>query len=214
MGVIESATRLFDLLSARDDTFTKYLTIGLSEAEITRIMAPVGIQLPAEAAEFYRHFNLPGAYAYQADQPHFYGIHWLLGLEDAVEELLTSRRELWAEFCPVESYPGRPGWFPLLQEDANLYVLDTANTVDGRCPVLEFSEYDDPKPVFASLEAMFETLYRWVQEDVLGVKHGGVVGYYHGDPRRVVAIANELNPGLDVWNAWLEYKLHPPGYLR
>lgn len=199
MGVIEAATRLFDLLASRDDTFTKYLIPGLPKEEIARLVAPTGVQLPEEAVEFYSRFNLPKEYAYSQDQPWFYGIHWMLGLEDAVNEILNSRRELWEEFFPVEQYPDSLGWFPLLQEDANLYVLDTVNAVSGRCPVLHFSEYDDPHPAFVSLEAMFDTLYHWVHEDVLGVEHGGVAGSYKGDLRRVVEIANRVNPGIGYW---------------
>lgn len=201
MGVIESATRLFDLLSARDNTFTKYLTAGLPEEEIARLVAPTGIRLPAEVVTFYRRFNLPPGYAGSADQPHFYGIYWFLGLEDAVDELLNSRRELWAEFFAEEENPGSLGWFPLLQEDANLYVLDTASATDGRCPVLDFGEYDAPQPAFVSLEAMFDTLYHWVNEGVLGIEQGGVVGDYAGDRKRVAEIARRINPGLECWDA-------------
>lgn len=163
---------------------------------------------------FYNRFNLPKGYAYNEDQPRFYGIYWLLGLEDAVDEILNSRRELWAEFFPAEEFPGSSGWLPLLKEDSNLYVLDTANAADGRCPVLDFNEYDWPKPAFVSLEAMFDTLYHWANEGVLGIENGGVVGYYEGDPMRVVEIANRINPGLECWDAWLEYNINPPEYLR
>ena len=82
MSVIESASRLFDLLASHDTTFTKYLTPGLAVEEITRLVTPTGIeQLPDEVIAFYSRFNLPRGYAYSSDQPTFYGIYWLLDPE-------------------------------------------------------------------------------------------------------------------------------------
>ena len=213
MGVIESASRLFELLSSRDHTFTKYLTAGLPEQEIERLVEPTGIRLPAETSEFYRQFGVVKDHASREDQPKFYGGHWLLSLEEAVNEL-ADWREIWYQFAPEERDPRDVGWLPFLQEDANLYVLDTVSTVEGRCTVLEFGEYDGPKPAFVSLEAMFDTLYHWVNEGVLKIENGGVAGYFEGDARRVVEIAARINPGLDFWPAWLEYKTNPPEYLR
>jgi len=46
-GCVVAASRVFDLLGSRDDTFARYLRPGLSEAEIARILLPTGIQLPA-----------------------------------------------------------------------------------------------------------------------------------------------------------------------
>lgn len=121
MGVVESASRLFQMLASRDATFTKYLKPGLPENEIADIIAPTGVQLPTEAVAFYRHFNLPKGYQYSADQPTFFGIYWLLGLEDATEQHAIRRS--------IDYFDERESsWFPVLQEDANFYLLDSGNT--------------------------------------------------------------------------------------
>ncbi|HEU4885407.1 MAG TPA: hypothetical protein VFT45_24380 [Longimicrobium sp.] len=196
MGVVESATRLFELMGATDDTFTRYLRPGLPEARIREIMAPAGVELPREAIDFYRAFSLPAGYQYSDDQPTLYGIYWLLALEDAVEQ-----HALRADLYPSaeEAPAGSAGWFPLLQEDANFYMLNTAHIAEGACAILDVSEYDDARTAFVSMEAMFDTLYHWVLEGALPIEDGHVAGDYEGDPERVAEIAARFNPGVGRW---------------
>jgi prepilin-type processing-associated H-X9-DG protein len=125
VSVVESASRLFDLLAATDDTFTRYLGPGLAEDRIREIVAPTGVELPREAVDFYGRFGLPRGYQYSDDQPTLYGIYWLLGLEDAVEQYGAQKRDGLYQ-SPEEVAAGSAGWFPLLQEDANFYMLNTA----------------------------------------------------------------------------------------
>ncbi|HET8670624.1 MAG TPA: SMI1/KNR4 family protein [Candidatus Saccharimonadales bacterium] len=193
MGVVESASRLFDLLGSRDTTFTKYLKPGLSEDEIRPIIEPTGVELPSEAVAFYSRFNLPKGYQYSPDRPKFFGIYWLLSLEDAVEQHLFRRS--------IDYYEERESsWLPLLQEDANFYFLETAHITGGTCPVTYLSEYEmDPEVRFVSLEAMFDTLYYWAYEGVLEIEDGHIVGEYEGDPVRVAQIAAKINPGVRRW---------------
>jgi hypothetical protein len=195
MGVVQSASRLFEFLSLRDTTFTKYLKPGLSENEIRNLIEPIGIELPREVVVFYSHFNLPSGYQYSPDHPTFFGIYWLLSLEDAVEQYEIRRSN---DYCEERE----SGWFPVLQDDANFYLLDTVNTTGGICPVTDLSEYDiDPEITFASLEAMFDTMYYWAQEGVLEIEDGHIVGDYEGDPVRVAQIAAKINPGVQRWEA-------------
>jgi hypothetical protein len=198
LSVAEAATRLFDLLAAKDDTFTRYLRPGLAEDRIREIVAPTGIELPREAVDFYRRFNLPSGYQHSDDQPTLYGIYWLLGLEDAVEQCLA-RKEAGAYPSPEEVLAGSAGWFPLLQEDANFFMLNTAHTNGGTCAILNVSEYADVRTAFVSMEAMFDTLYHWVVEGALPVEAGHVAGDYEGDPARVAEIAARFNPGVGLW---------------
>lgn len=198
MGVVESAARLFDLLAARDDTFTRHLGPGLTEDRVREIVAPTGVELSREAMEFYGRFSLPRGYQHSGDQPTLYGIYWLLGLEDAVEQY-SLRREAGAYRSPEEVLAGSAGWFPLLQEDANFFVLNTAHADGGSCAVLNVSEYADVRTAFVSMEAMFDTLYHWVAEGALPVEAGHVAGDYEGDPVRVADIAARLNPGVGLW---------------
>ena len=142
---------------------------------------------------------MPRGYQYGEGQPHFFSTYWLLNLEDAVEELLGCMKPIWEEYCPEENHPGSSGWFRLLQEEANFYLLDTAHATGDTCPVLALPEYVGHEVAFSSLEAMFDTLHAWVQEGVLGVESGGVVGDYEGDPVRVAQIAARLNPGVPWW---------------
>ena len=198
MSVVECATRLFDLLAAKDDTFTRYLRPGLPEERIREIVAPTGVELPREAMEFYGRFDLPRGYQHSEDQPTLYGIYWLLGLEDAVEQY-GARKEAGSSRSPEEVLAGSAGWFPLLQEDANFYMLNTAHAHAGSCAVLNVSEYADVRTAFVSMEAMFDTLYHWVQEGALPVEAGHVAGDYEGDPVRVAEIAARFNPGVGLW---------------
>jgi hypothetical protein len=194
MAVVESASRLFNLLASRDTTFTKYLKPGLSEIAIRHITAPTGVELPGEAVEFYSHFSLPKGYQYNSDQPTFFGIYCLLSLEDAVDQYEIRRSNYYYE-------ERESGWFPLLQEDANSYMLDTEHTTGTTCPIIVMSGYYEPEVIFISLEAMFDTLYYWVQEGVLEVESGHVVGDYEGDPVRVAEIAARINPGVQHWKS-------------
>jgi hypothetical protein len=198
VGVVESATRLFDLLAAKDDTFTRYLGPGLSEDRIREIVAPAGVELPREAIDFYSRFSLPRGYQYSEDQPTLYGIYWLLGLEDAVEQHGAQKLEGRYQ-SPEEVRAGSAGWFPLLQDEANFYMLNTAHTDGGCSAVLNVSEYADVRTAFVSMEAMFDTLYHWAFEGALPVEAGHVAGAYEGDPARVSEIAARFNPGVGLW---------------
>lgn len=196
MEVIESASRLFNLLTLNNTTFTKYLKSGLSKGEIEDLVAPLGITLPEEAIIFYSHYNLPKGYQFNSDQPTFFGTFWLLSLEDAVEEYKFRRLNNFFE--------GRDNaWFPLLQEDANFYYLDVAQIADGTCPITEGSEYMIvPEIKFTSLKAMFDTMYYWIYEGVLQVVEGHVAGDYEGNPKRVAEIASRINSGVKHWEPY------------
>jgi hypothetical protein len=198
LSVVEAATRLFDLLAAKDDTFTRYLRPGLAEDRIREIVAPAGVELPREAIEFYGRFSLPSGYQHSEDQPTLYGIYWLLGLEDAVEQYSAQKRD-GSYQSPEEVLAGSAGWFPLLQEEANFFMLNTAHTDGGSCAILNVSEYADVRTAFVSMEAMFDTLYHWVVEGALPVEAGHVAGDYEGDPVRVAEIAARFNPGVGLW---------------
>jgi hypothetical protein len=146
---------------------------GLSESGIAHIIAPTGVRLPAEAIAFYSHFNLPRGYQYSADQPTFFGIYWLLGLEDAIDQYGV-RRSI-GYFEKQESF-----WFPILQDDANYYLLDTARINGNACPIIESANFDAPQATFVSLEAMFDTMYYWVEDGVLAIESGHIAGDYEG----------------------------------
>ena len=198
MGVVESASRLFETLASKDDTFTRHLRPGLAEDRIREIVAPAGVALPREAVEFYGRFDLPRGYQHSEDQPTLYGMYWLLGLEDAVEEYGARKRDE-SDRSPEKVLAGSAGWFPLLQEDANFFMLNTARVDGGACATLTVSEYADVRTAFVSMEAMFDTLYHWVAEDALPVEAGHVAGDYEGDPLRVAEIAARFNPGVGLW---------------
>lgn len=198
MSVVESATRLFELLAATDDTFTRYLRPGFAEDRIREIVAPAGVELSREAIEFYGRFSLPGGYQYSEDQPTLYGLYWLLSLEDAVRQY-GARKVDGSRQSAEEVLAGGAGWFPLLQEDANFFMLNTAHTHGGACAILNVSEYAGVRTAFVSMEAMFDTLYHWVVEGALPVEAGHVAGDYEGDPVRVSEIAARFNPGVGLW---------------
>jgi hypothetical protein len=198
LSVVEAASRLFDLLAETDDTFTRHLRPGMPEDEIRRLVMPMGVDLPREAIDFYSRFSLPPGYHQSEDQPTLYGIYWLLGLEDAIEQYAAQKREGRYQ-SSEEVLAGGAGWFPLLQEDANFYMLNTAHTDGGSCAILNVSEYADVRTAFVSMEAMFDTLYHWVHEGALPVEAGHVAGDYEGDHVRVAEIAARFNPGLGLW---------------
>ena len=70
MGVVESASRLFELLASKDDTFTRHLRPGLAEDRIREIVGPAGVELPREAIEFYGGMStIPAEYLQPGDRP-------------------------------------------------------------------------------------------------------------------------------------------------
>lgn len=192
MSITQSAARLFDLLAARDTRFTKYLRPGLSSERIEELVAPVGRQLPAEVIEFYRHYDLPRGYFYEADQPSFYGIYWLLGLEDAVAFWQERRSYDFLE-------PREHDWFPFLQEGGNAYLVDLIATSGANHRVISIFHGLEPHVEFLDLTAMFDTFHAWLKEGVLPIEDGRVGGDYQGEPRHVAEIAARLNPGIDYW---------------
>ncbi len=202
MSVVQSATKLFDLLATYDTAFTRHLRPGLSRAEIQALVGSLGVVLPEEALQFYEHFTLPKGYQYGPDQPHFFGIYWMLGLEDAIEQYRVNEYSVnftaESEFIPGEN-EGSSGWFPFLEEDAYFYLLDTSHAVNGLCPIIHVPEAGGPEPQFVSMAAMFETMYDWIKEGVLAVEEGHLVGAYEGDPVSVGQIAERHNPGIASW---------------
>ena len=119
-------------------------------------------------------------------------------LGDAVEQLGV-RREAGAYQSAAELSAGGAGWFPLLQEDASFYMLNTAHVAEGACAIVDVSSYGDIRTAFVSMEAMFDTLDHWVVEGALPVEDGHVAGDYEGDPVRVAEIAARFNPGVGRW---------------
>ena len=198
MGVVEAASRLFGLLAEKDDTFTRHLRPGMPEDEIRRLVMPAGVELPREVIDFYSRFSLPPGYHHAEGQPTLYGIYSLLSLDDGVEQYCAQKREGRYQ-SPEAVQAGSGGWFPLLQEEANFYMLNTAHTDGGSCAILKVAEYADIRTAFVSMEAMFDTLYHWVLEGALPVEAGHVAGDYEGDHLRVAEIAARFNPGLGLW---------------
>ena len=192
MGIIESAIRLFDLLSSRDRAFTKYLLPGLSKVEIENITAPLTIKLPLEVVDFYSQSNLPEGYSYLPEQATFYGIYWLAGLKDAVK-LWQFRRSL--DFLEEREHD----WFPFLQEDGNGYLVDTVADSEGNHNIISVFHALEAEVVFLNLTAMFDTFYHWLDEGVLPINSGHVAGDYEGDPKQVAQIAVKHNPGIEHW---------------
>jgi hypothetical protein len=192
MGVIESASRLFEVLGSHDSTFTKYLIKGLSKEAIESIILPTGIILPNEIIEFYSHYNLPSGYQYEPDHPTLFGIFWMLGFEDAVKEYNSRRKSDYYR-------ENEKGWFPILQEDPNYYYLDTEKINGNVCPIIGSSEYINPAPIFVSLQAMFDTMFEWVNEGILRIEKGHIEGEYKGDLKKVAIIAARNNPDVDRW---------------
>lgn len=202
MGVIEAASRLFELLRQTDDTFVRHLRTGLPEPVIAQILKPTGVTLPREAMGFYGHFSLPPGYQFGEDEEiALYDIYSLLALEDAAREYRGMQKidELMRDMVDADVFVDRAGWFPLLQMDSNFYVLDTLRAANGICPVLDADEYEDGDVAFVSLEAFFDTLYHWVREGVLPIEEGHVAGAHEGNPDRVAEIARRFNPGVSRW---------------
>ena len=200
MSVIEAAGKLFDFLAARDTTFTQHLQPGLSRTDIHALVDPLGVVLPEEALQFYEHYSLPKGYQYipkypnGMGQPTFYGIYWMLSLEDAVEDY-----KKWVMMEEYQEYEGSRGWLPFLQEDSYYYLLDTAFDSQSLCPVISLPEAFDPEPEFVSMTAMFETMYDWVNEGVLAVEEGHIAGSYSGDRVKVGQVAVRHNSGIESW---------------
>ncbi|WKG03450.1 SMI1/KNR4 family protein [Mycolicibacterium sp. HK-90] len=193
MGVVESAARLFELLSAAGDEFTRYLRPGLSTEQIDDLLGRAGLpQPPSDVREFYRAFNLVPGYQYELDQPLFYGIYWLLSFEDALAEWDHRRSNDYAE----------PPWqdaFPFLQEDGNVFLVETQADENGDHRVIDDFLGDIPAATFSNLAAMFDTFTEWLSSGALPADHGRVPGFYEGDKRHVYEVAARLNPGISYW---------------
>jgi len=205
MSVVEAAGKLFDFLAARDATFTQHLQPGLSRAEIQALVDPLGIVLPEEALQFYEHYSLPKGYQHipkypnGMGQPTFYGLYWMLGLEDAIEQYYfrdySASYTAEDEFFPGEHH-GSGAWFLFLEDDASLYLLDTFHEVNSLCPVISVHREYGPEPEFLSMSAMFETMYDWVNESALAVKEGHVDMNHN---TTVGQIAIRHNPEIARW---------------
>ncbi len=208
MNVVKAAGRLFDFLAARDTTFTRHLQPGLSRADIHALVDSLGVVLPEETLQFYAHYSLPKGYQYipkypnGLGQPSFFGIYWMLGLEDAIDkyrsrnysEIFTAENE----FISGEN-EGSSGWFPFLEVHGDTYLLNTFHAAGGLCPIIHVFRDSGPEPEFTSMTAMFETMYDWVNEGVLAVEEGHVAGDYDGDSVKVGQIAVRHNPGIASW---------------
>lgn len=208
MNVVEAAGRLFDFLAAQDTTFTRHLQPGLSRADIHALVDPLGVVLPEEALQFYEHYSLPKGYQYipkcpnGRGQPSFFGMYWMLGLEDAIDKYRSRNySEIFTaadEFISGEN-EGSRGWFPFLEAHGDTYLLDTFHETGGPCPIIHVFRDSGPEPEFVSMAAMFETMYDWVNEGALAVEEGHVAGDYEGDPIKVGQIAVRHNPGIASW---------------
>ncbi|MGV0593022.1 hypothetical protein [Mycolicibacterium porcinum] len=194
MGVVESATRLFEQLSAAGDEFTRYLRPGLPTERMDELLGQAGLpQPPSDVREFYRAFNLVPGYQYELDQPSFYGIYWLLSFEDALEQWEYRRSNEYAD----------PPWqdaFPFLQEDCNAYLVETQADENGNHKVINDFKGEIPEAVFSNLAAMFDTFTEWLSTGALPVGHGHVPGFYEGEQRHVYEVAARLNPGISWWD--------------
>ncbi|MCV7066488.1 hypothetical protein H7H51_13530 [Mycolicibacterium farcinogenes] len=130
MGVVESADRLFERLSAVGDEFTRYLRPGLSTERMDDLLGRAGLpQPPSDVREFYGAFDLVPGYQYELDQPSFYGIYCLLSFEDALTEWDYRRSNEYAE----------PPWqdvCPFLQEDGNGFLVETQADENGNHRVI------------------------------------------------------------------------------
>ncbi len=208
MSVVEAAGKLFEFLAARDTSFTRHLRPGLSRVEIHALVDPLGVVLPEEALQFYEHYSLPKGYQYipkhpnGLGQPSFFGIYWMLGLEDAIDKYRSRNySEIFTaadEFIPGEN-EGSSGWFPFLESNGDTYLLDTFHETGNLCPIIHVFRDSGPESEFVSMTAMFETMYDWANEDVLAVEEGHMVGDYDGDSIKVGQIAVRHNPGIASW---------------
>jgi hypothetical protein len=193
MGVVESASRLFEVLSTTGDGFTRYLTAGLTPQRFDELLVEADLpQPPADVRTFYTAFNLERSYQYGPDQPTFYGIYWLLSFEDALSS--------WADRRSVDFLEQR--WresFPFLQEDGNIYLIDRDTCETGSNQVIWDFEGVIPAPSFSSMTAMFDTFTEWIVSGVLKPCGGGVPGDYDGQRTRVNEIAARFNPDIAEW---------------
>ncbi|WP_301123831.1 SMI1/KNR4 family protein [Mycolicibacterium fortuitum] len=193
MGVVESAARLFERLSAAGDEFTRYLRPGLSAERMDDLLDRAGLpQPPADVREFYGAFNLVSGYQYELDQPSLYGIYPLLSFEDALAEWDHRRSNEYAE----------PPWqdaFPFLQEDGNAFLVETKADENGNHRVIDDFLGTIPAATFSSLATMFDTFTDWLASGALPVVDGRVPGFYEGDKRHVYEVAARLNPGISRW---------------
>ncbi|WP_454231246.1 hypothetical protein [Mycolicibacterium fortuitum] len=193
MGVVESATRLFQLLAAEGDEFTRYLRPGLSAGRMDELLGRAGLpQPPSDVREFYRAFNLVPGYQYELDQPSLYDIYYLLSFEDALAEWDYRRSNEYAE----------PPWqdaFPFLQEDGNSYLVATHADENGNHHVIHDFLGSIPAATFLNLAAMFDTFTEWLTSGALPARDGRVPGYYEGEEQQVYEVAARLNPGISRW---------------
>ena len=197
MGVIESATRLFDLVAVRGAVFTRFLQPGLSTAEIERLTGPVGLSLPPEVREFYSHFDFPSGYFALPAQPTFDGLYSFYGLADAVEEYQMAQT---FDFLSGVEKRG----FPLLREADNGYLVDTIADSAGNYPVAEAFHGIGAELAFSSLTAMFDTFHAWLQAGVWQVQDGYVSAPEPGHDPRESAVAAGINPGVPRWQPGAE----------
>ena len=198
MSVVESATRLFSLISADDAHFTRHLLPGLSEAEWQSITTFHRVTMSAEIEHFYRHFNLPAGYQTAEDKPTFYDGYWMLGLQQALIKK-HSLSEFAVEF--FDDYEGHHGWLPFLDDGDNLFVLDTTHAVgtNGASPVLLLFQGGEPEPRFVSLAAMFDTMHDWLSEGVLTIEDGRLSSTAKALRSRLAAVALRHNPDIEFW---------------
>jgi hypothetical protein len=195
MSVTASATRLFQILSANSDAFTRYLRPGLPRDAIQRRLSDAGLPLPPDdVLEFYESFDLVHHYHYEPEQPSFYGIYWLLSFDDAVELWLERRSYDFLE----------PRWreaFPILQEDGNAFTVDLVADTAGRHNIVNDFNTDEPHAEFLTLATMFDTFATWMTSGALPGGSANVPGHYEGDWDQVAGIAARLNPGIECWTA-------------
>ena len=129
---------------------------GLSDADIDRIAAPLGFELPDEVRTLYRWHDGSGVHEMTWARN-----MWSLGL--GVTETLKDRAdaEVW-----------RPGWLQILGERPHVRVDCLANSRQGPVPVWhEAPEWPPPpRPVFASIGDMFAF---WI-----GIIVAGLTAFY------------------------------------
>ncbi|BBX30553.1 hypothetical protein [Mycolicibacterium alvei] len=115
-----------------------------------------------------------------------------MSFEDALEEWDHRRSNEYAE----------PPWqdaFPFLQEDGNVFLVETQADENGNHRVIDDFLGDIPATTFLNLAAMFDTFTEWLSSGALPAGHGRVPGFYEGDNRHVYEVAARLNPGISRW---------------
>ncbi len=201
MGVVESATQLFQQLSASGDGFTRYLRPGLPDARIEELLDQAGLPpLPPEVRAFYCAFDLVPHYQYGPDQPTFYGIYWLMSFQDALQSWVERRSYDFLEPRWRESFPLMQEGGPLMQKDGSVYLIDTEVNANGDHQVVHDFYCLDPTPEFTSVASMFDTFTAWMACGALPAASGTVPGHYEGDDEMIRTIAARLNPGILRWN--------------